>query len=258
MGDIIDVLNMQPQRRAVRLPRKDGTLKTHEMLTKAVENNIDWCDAVAKSHNLLTVRTDSMWYCAESMPPLYPNAITRHPAAFNPALLNDLLASVAKPWLVKDSFFDFDSALQANVAPIFSAHWYGYQPQENRPTTFDFPSVEFVRTADDLKRWLAAWRDRPENKMVFNEALLKASPASFVYLTEFGNITCGAALYASQGVVGVSNFFGSVEEQQRLIRTIQMTYPNETIVGYGDEAELTLLKPFGFVELGRMNVMKAT
>jgi len=231
-------------------------LKLNNLLLKAVENNIDWCDAVAKSHNLITVRTDSLWYCTEAMPTYYPNAITRHDRALNNSLINDLLAPIAKPWAIKDSFNNVNHA-DSRLISLFSAHWYGYQPQNARPLAFDFPPLEFVNTLADIAIWIEAWGETPNNNAVFNEKLLKASPTSLVYLTEFGQVTCGAALYASQGVVGISNFFGSIEEQQRLIRTIQMSYPNETIVGYGDEAELTLLKPFGFIELGKLNVLQA-
>lgn len=225
------------------------------LLLKAVQNNIDWCDAVADSHGLTTTQIGGLWLCQEPMPPLFPNVITAAPGAFNPAILHDLLVSLPTPWALKDSFHD-ETHVKPPYETLFNAHWYGSLQIGEGTDTSGYESLNVVTDLDDFARWLEAWGETPDGTTVYAGTILNHPDAHFVYLTDQHGICCGGSLFASQGVIGLSNLFGSTEDLQRLIRTIQLTYPNEPLVGYGPEESLTALKPFGFRDLGELSVLR--
>jgi hypothetical protein len=229
-------------------------LRPSALLLKAVENNIHWCDVVAQSHSLTTHFTEHHWYCTNAAPPLYPNIITRQPKHFNPAQFNDLMGKLDTDWAMKDSFHEAEQVEHAYLN-LFSAHWYGYEPRSVRDYGFHYPQLKTVKDSHQLALWVAAWGQTPAGQTIFNDSLLQHENVTFVFLTEQSVMTCGAILFEHSGVMGITNLFGSKEEQQRLVRTIQVSFPEKSLVGYGDDAEFTLLKPFGFHELGKLSVL---
>ena len=172
----------------------------------------------------------------------------------NPAFFNDLLSTIGDRKTIKDSFQDAISVIH-NLDTLFTAQWYGYEPNRVMEQGFRYPSLKSVQSDDQLEQWIYAWGEPNTGRSIFNNELVDDDGVTLVYLRELSTITCGAALFEKDNVMGITNLFGSKEEQQRLVRTIQISYPDKTLVGYGDEAELTLLKPFGFRELGKLSVL---
>ena len=232
-------------------------MNTSALLEKAARNNMEWCDAVALSHNIKTEQFDDIWFTLEPMPPFYPNLITMSANAYEPSLINDLMSRFPESWSMKDGFDRFDD-IRDPFHRLFSAYWYGYRAPRARHTIKDYLKYHSVADELELERWIEAWGETPEGKTIFNANLLTNQDVTFIYFNEQGTITGGAILYDNGDVIGVSNLFGSKEEQQRLIRTVQLSHPMRDIVGYGNEAEVTLLKPFGFQELGKLNILKST
>jgi hypothetical protein len=221
-----------------------------------VLNNVEWCDAVASAHYVKTERLDNTWFTIEPMPPFYPNLITTSADAFQPALINDIMGSFLGHWTMKDSFNLFEEK-QDDYHRLFSAFWYGFTAPKGSQNEKNLLPYQIVTNETDLQKWIEAWGETPQNLTVFNANLLANQDVTFIYFSEQDTISCGAVLYDSCDVIGISNLFGSKEDQQRLIRTVQLTHPKRDLVGYGSEAEVTLLKPFGFQELGKLNVLKS-
>ena len=58
------------------------------------------------------------------------------------------------------------------------------------------------------------------------------------------------------GAIGISNVFGGDEPQllRALASFAQASHPERSVVGYGPEAELDILAPLGFRDLGPLRV----
>lgn len=225
-------------------------MTTTLLLLKAVQNRIDRCNAVAKAHQLRTHILGGLWYCEDPMPTGFPNIITMQKGAFNSATINDLLGSLPKPWIVKDCFDEYKEHPNSYQF-LFDASWFYSEPLTNTAGVELFQTLNVAQTADELDAWCA----EADQTGKFPEVMLHTGPMMFVYLGTASAMQCGASLCLSQEVVGIANLFGSTEDQQRLIRTIQMSYPSKPIVGYGTDAELTVLKPFGFRTMGSLSVL---
>jgi hypothetical protein len=232
-------------------------VNTSALLEKAARNNMEWCDAVALAHNVKTEQLDNIWFTLEPMPPFYPNLITTAAEAYEPSLIHDLMRRFPESWSMKDGFNSFENDRDP-FNRLFSAYWYGYASPKAPNNVKDFLKYQSVTDELELERWISAWGETPEGKTIFNANFLTNQDVTFIYFSERKSISCGAILYDDGDVIGVSNLFGSKEEQQRLIRTVQLVHPMRDIVGYGNEAEVTLLKPFGFQELGKLNILKST
>lgn len=230
-------------------------MTTSTLLRKAAQNNIAWCNSVASAHRRKSELLGGLWCSKEPMPPLYPNVITAAPQSLNSRFIDDVMASAPFNWAIKDSFNEYDGR-QSNYQLLFSAHWYGYSAPKEPEVNYDYLELSTVSDAELLEQWICACDCLPNDVEIFNQQLLQDPDVQLVFFQEGESISCGAALHHSHEVIGITNLFGSVEEQQRLIKTIQLTFPATDIVGYGDEAELTLLKPFGFLELGKLNILQ--
>lgn len=224
------------------------------LLLKAVQNNADWCDSVAKANGRKAMTLGGIWYCAEPMPTFYPNIITLTPGAFDVATFNDLMTALPMPWCIRDSFSDHQSR-RHTYQQLFEAQWYFCEPQSEVREPSAFEPMHQAHSVDTLNLWTAAWGQTQDDETVHPPELLDEGRARFVWLGNHNRPQCGASLFFSNDVLGITNLFGTAADQQRLVRTIQLNYPDRPLVGYGDQANLTLLKPFGFRTLGSLTVL---
>ena len=121
-------------------------------------------------------------------------------------------------WSVKDSFALHDLA-EFGLRALFDAQWYAY----------DGPPAgesERIRTPDALEEWERAWGvTSPAEQRIFPPSLLDDADIAFHAMPGGGFIT-----NLSEGVVGVSNAFGSELDALRIARGLS---PDRTVVGYG-------------------------
>jgi hypothetical protein len=188
------------------------------------------------------------------MPPFYPNVITVEPNSLNSSAINTLMDESNFSWAIKDSYNDYDP-VTCPYKLLFSACWYGYIVGNKRLDNTNYLALSYAETDDELQKWIEAWGQTPKDSQIFNNVLLNDQRVQFIYLRDQQTISCGAILHSSNEVLGITNLFGNCEDQQRLIKTIQLSFPDSDLVGYGDEDELIRLKPFGFHELGKLNIL---
>ncbi|EAR09883.1 hypothetical protein [Reinekea blandensis] len=224
------------------------------LLLKAVQNNADWCDAVARAHGLRPQTLGGVWFCPDPMPSTYPNLITLTPGVFNSALINDLRPDNGAAWYIKDSFAE-QTRHHHNYQQLFKAHWYVCESRFEVRETAAYESLYQAQSVKELELWVAAWQEMTGNDTDFPADLLDDGRIRFVWLGGAEQAQCGAVLFGSHDVMGLTNLFGDPADLQRLIRIIQLNFPGQTLAGYGDQAELTLLKPFGFRTLGALTVL---
>lgn len=223
------------------------------LLDAAARNNASWCAAVCASHGLAGRWTDELWACATRTPPLYPDAVTLAPTA----TVDGVLAGIdhATPGAsVKDSYASL--ALGASgFTELFEAQWIEMQPRPD-PDDTSWWQVD----ATTLDAWTAAWGD--EHREVFTPALLERRDLALVAVGPTDAPTAGAALHASDGVVGVSNLFACDGDLAAAWRgcgaRIARYHPRAPVIGYEAGDSLTAAIAGGVRSLGPLRVWLAT
>jgi hypothetical protein len=187
---------------------------------RAARNNLEWCDAVSRSHGHPGEFHDDIWLNRHTVPRFYPNAGTlADPSPRQLDLIDELVAArLPRGWAVKDSFSMLDLESRG-FRMLFDAEWI-YLPLSRMK---DIASArtstrwEVVRNDLALAEWESAWSrsaaDTSENR-IFLPSLLENRDIGVVARFRDGHIVAGAIANRSHGVVGWSNFFAN-----RRIRT---------------------------------------
>ena len=89
-------------------------------LRLAVEENVAWCDHVARGAGVVTEHDADRWWATTRTPPLYPDAITRRPGLDAASVLAGI--DRTEGCSVKDSFADLDLEPEG-FEVLFEAHW---------------------------------------------------------------------------------------------------------------------------------------
>jgi len=224
-----------------------------DWLQLAVENNADWCGAIARSHGLPYRRTTSMWYCAEEMPPLYPNLVTLD-AMPDPPMEAELLEATLRPgWGIKDSF----SSLELNrhgFTVLKNAEWYVREPAAWVPPTGALEAVRLVETQRQFSAWVAAWGETPPGSTIFDAKVLKDESVDLLYVQRDGKVVAGIACNIGDAVVGISNAFGEHSAMTACIGRCVDENPSRALVGYGSSREIRGLQRLEFRSLGSLRI----
>ena len=231
---------------------------TNSWLTEAVANNAAWCDAIAASHGVATVWTDSIWMSIHPLPHFYPNIVTlRSGTPIDEAIeaIEAIGKSLPVGWGIKDSFNELDLG-RNGFTVAFEAHWYCRLPNQRLTTEESGGTrIQIVQTAFDLSRWIRAWG---EGNGIFSVSLLDNSAVELVYVERNGEVVSGLATNQSGDSVGISNTFGSTEDLLRCVAAVVNRHPNKGIVGYDSKADIAALLRIGFYELGDLRVWLRT
>jgi hypothetical protein len=108
--------------------RADGqTGRVDERLRLAVEDNIGWCDRVARRYGVVTSLDEDRWWAASRTPPFYPDAITRRPTTGADAVLSGVDAGPGCS--VKDSFATLDLR-PSGFEVLLEAQWLFLGPTD--------------------------------------------------------------------------------------------------------------------------------
>ena len=224
-------------------------------------NNVDWYEAIFRSHGLTWTITDGTWISLDSAPPYYSNAVTLTPSgqAGQVARLRDLEGALRGRWSVKDSFAALDLA-PLDFEPLFDANWIWCDPSDAPAPDPGGIAWRPVTTTDQLERWEAAWRKNgsPTQTPVFVPNLL-ADPT----ITLFGGyrddiVVAGCAGNRSAEAVGFSNFFVGESEEPLVvaeaIAEVARFGAGLPIVGYLAGEALAQVTGLGFRAVGPLRI----
>ena len=116
-------------------------------------NNVDWYQAIFRSHGLTGEITDGIWISRDSAPPYYSNAVTVAPAgqAGQIARLRDLDGVLRGRWSVKDSFAVLDLS-PLGFRPLFEAEWIWCDVSDAPVADVGGIAWRPVTTTDQLER----------------------------------------------------------------------------------------------------------
>lgn len=237
-------------------------------LAQAVQNNVQWCDLVCRTHGAPGEYAAHLWLNRQQTPRFYPNAITL--TATGPGTpaqqgIYDLLASTLPAHgAVKDSFCRLDLE-PLGFTQLFVAQWLWCDPTLAKPAN-PIADVRWVviQDAQALAQWETAWNGQPASAeatvlpRVFLPVLL-ANPAVTFLAAYVGEEIIGGAITNHSGdVVGVSNLFYPEQEAEKFwagcIATIRARYPTLPLVGYEQGADLAVARMLGFVTVGPLQV----
>lgn len=241
------------------MKRKTDDEKVTTLLDEAIDNNVAWCDAIARAHDRAPSLDAARWRCDAPMPPFHPNLITRDRHADVAEDLRDLVATLPSGWGVKDSHRALDLSASGFDA-VVDADWYACTDLARLAAAAagnaDTDADAAIATVDDeegLARWIAAWgNSSEEGARIFDAALLAREDVAFHALERGGRIVAGLVANRSGRVDGISNLFGAPSELGRCLAHVARG--GRALVGYGDAAELSTLRVFGFHALGPLRI----
>ncbi|MEV4950293.1 hypothetical protein [Streptomyces sp. NPDC053755] len=224
------------------------------MITDAVRNNAEWCEAMCRAHGRPGAFAPQAWTNSRRTPPYYPDAVTLTAEASARDVL-DGIDRGAPGASVKDAFARLDLAADG-FRILFEARWI------HRPAGLPVPSVRAawrpVRTPAELAAWAAAWSGGdPDEAALFRPALL-ADPATTI-VAGYGpdhRIVGGAVLSDSGPVTGVSNLFAAEGTDPAEAWAGCLSLPDATrpVVGYESGDDLPPALSLGFRETGPLRV----
>ena len=241
------------------------------VLRLAVLNNVEWCQAVCRTHAAECHLTDRWWINHHPSPPLYPNLITCQPDV----LLADILPTLetlnarlpAEGWGVKDSFDCLDLA-RHGFFRAFRATWLWRAVSTPLPVLlpagdcFDWCWME---SPSALQAWTLGWSagvaDDPLRSL-FTPALLDAPGIGFLAALRDQTIVGGVIVNCSAGVVGLSNLFARTDDSgvaanviwKGLILQVSLRYPERPQVCYEATAGRAHAEAAGFQALHPLSV----
>jgi len=230
-----------------------------EIPKKAILNNASWCEAVCKSNRSPGETLKMIWLNKNSVPPLYPNAITLEPISINnnEKVMYRLIDSIPHDnFTVKDSYADLDLASNG-FSILFEAEWIVYSDLDYI-TPKDYSGWKIIKNKVDFEKWNSAWLKKNSTGKEFTLSLLFDKDTHFLGRFLRGEITNGAILYKSNGVFGLSNAFSTTKIDNKMYQDIVCLTRKKIsllpIVGYEREMDLKSAIEAGFESIGHFKV----
>ncbi|HEX2593639.1 MAG TPA: hypothetical protein VHL34_19220 [Rhizomicrobium sp.] len=196
---------------------------TDPRLAAALQNNIDWCDAVVRTHDGQTALAETHWSNTVLSPPFYPNLITRtpdHTAAQTAAVkaLHD--TGLEEGWGVKDAFATLDLA-PLGLEILFSAQWLWRAPDKPAPSA-NVPGIDWksVTNQPRLTAWERGFADGGEPLCIFKAPLLSDPNIAFLGGFNRDKVRAGAIFNRHAGVCGISNVFAPNQTATACLKAI--------------------------------------
>jgi hypothetical protein len=224
-------------------------------------NNVDWYQAIFRSHGLTGSISDGIWISRDRPPPYYSNAVTLTPSgqAGQLARLTDLHGVLRGRWSVKDSFAALDLS-PLGFEPLFDAEWIWCDASGAPAPDPEGIAWRPVTTTDHLEQWEAAWRRNgsPTETPVFVPDLL-TDPTIALFGGYRGDVVvAGCAGNRSADAVGFSNFFVDDHEGPvgvaGAIAEVARFGAGRPIVGYLAGDALARVTTLGFRSVGPLRI----
>jgi len=243
-------------------------------LRRAVDNNAQWRDALARAHGAATEQRDGCWINLGAAPPYTPQLITLEGEEHAPqqlAAIERVCALARAPGLhVKDSFACLDLA-PLGFDVLFEATWIASAPDpQPPPATGLADSLQWSLVGNDaeLADWEAAWRTTAEAiaelggyPRVFLPSLLEQPGVQFLTGRRGRELVAIAALNRSDRVVGLSNAIAREADSRSLFAgcraIVRSLHPGLELVGYERGDDLIAAQHAGFTPLHPLRVWRS-
>lgn len=232
----------------------------HERITRAAQNNVDWCDALCALHGAAGERRATHWIQRGAVPPYMSNLVTvagaAHAGEQLAAIESLIMADPTRCFSVKDAFQCLELG-HLGFRVLFHAQWVFLAPSSASPDP-DPDGCEWspARSDAELESWERTWRGTSNNAdarsypRIFLPRLLERPDFHFLIARRGGVAVATAALNRSADVVGISNVFSESEPPLALyaggIRAARSLYPELPILGYERDAGLAAALAAGF------------
>jgi hypothetical protein len=224
-------------------------------------NNVDWYQAIFRSHGLTGEIIDGIWISRDAAPPYYSNAVTLAPSGQQAqvARLRELGGLLRGQWSVKDSFATLDLS-SLGFRPLFDAEWIWCDASDAPARDSGGITWRPVTTTAQLERWEAAWRKSgsPTETPVFVPNLLADPKISLFGGYRGDTVVAGCAGNRSADAVGFSNFFLANGEEPLAvagaIAEVARFGAGLPIVGYLAGERLAEVSGLGFRSVGLLRI----
>ena len=234
-----------------------------DLIAAAARNNAALCDAMCRSHGIVTHVDVDAWVAATRSPPFYPDAVT----LTGVSAVDEILARVDdRPGCsIKDSFATL-RVDRSGWSVLFEATWIARPvgdgdgdgdggPGGSGPD----PSWAAVDDDDELDAWAAAWRGDDGPDGLFVPALL-GQDVVVLAARDGDEVVAGSVVNRHAGVVGLSNVFrrdgAAVDPWAGSLAWIRSRGEAETVVGYESGTDLTAALDHGFEPIGPLRVWR--
>ncbi len=239
----------------------------------AIDNNVAWCAAMARSHAVTTSTDQDAWWADGSMPDFYPNAITLT-RGVDPAVVAERVPSIdavaRADWGVKDSFGELNLS-DFGFHRLFDATWLDALPVEGGPSTDDeisAPPLTWRRIDDDrsLRQWERTWggAHAARTRRIFSASLLSDTRVQVLSASlprDRHEIRGGAVVFVTPEGVGITNVFARALAESDVFTSlcthIRAQHPATPLVMYtADDVSLAAASRNGFSLLGPLSVWR--
>ncbi len=186
-----------------------------DRIVLAARNNALWCDAVARSHGVVTTTDADAWTAATRTPPYYPDAVTLSPTVGE----YDVLARVddSDGCSVKDSWSRLDLSME-DFARLVVGEWVWLDPSAR----LDAPSGATwrpVTTREAMAAWVGAWASDPEAEAILRPSLIDVAGVTVLagHASDAPDspVVAGAVVNVTGEVAGLGNVFTHDGDDER-------------------------------------------
>ena len=168
---------------------------------------------------------------------------------------------VFRSWTVKDSYANLGLD-DLGFEVVFDAEWIAISARDAAlKKSAGSLTWQRMTSASDLSRWRTAWSEGGSTHTadeIFHDALLTHTDIAFVLAVDGDVVIGGAALNRGAGVVGLSNVFTSDESASAvwngLVSEAAAIFPDQSLVGYERDTDLSTAKAVGFDTIGPLRV----
>lgn len=235
----------------------------------ATLNNVFWCRAMFRAHDIDCASDDLAWCSDAAPPPLHSNLVVLSPAVGYKHVQRQLRA-IEPAWLpnilsMKDSFAALDLSPD-EYEILFDANWIRREAGlPSHPDSKGAPGAwTTVTSPAGLRAWEDAWRADARNRLdaptscQFPASLLDSPNHRFFVKLDEQGIVAGAIANRSPGAVGLSNTFGpgsaTFNDWEGLIQCAAEHFPGIPLVGYERGLALECAQSAGFAPVGALRV----
>ena len=220
----------------------------------AAANTAGWCDAVCRTHGIVTATDAVAWTSLTRSPALYPDAVTLAPDVS----VDELLARIdrSQGCSIKDSFASLNLA-GYGFRILFDGQWI--VRQRAKPLVVELgPRWTVVKGADAFVSWESAWRSHDGPFDVLRPGLLSLASVTILAAVRNDRVVAGAIVNCSSEVIGISYFFTEddtvADNWRSCLAFVDSLFPGATLVGYESGIDLLVVRTIGFAAAGPMRV----
>jgi hypothetical protein len=234
-------------------------LMSRDQTSIAIRNNVAWCDAVCRAYGQPGEFLDSAWVNRGRPPKLYPNIIAIRDGSAPMRHVEELLGDdFSGEWGVKDSYAALPLG-RLDFTLLFEGSWIWREPTGQPSGLAGRSDWQCVHDVQALAAWEQAWSQDSSKggSATFQAGLLNEPGVLFLSHVSADGTVGGLIANETEGVVGISNRFGSATREADLASALELVeshFPGLPLVGYESDDDLGLVEGVGFERVGRLCV----